>query len=240
MDRVLPQGWLRLGAALAVGILVGAGVATMAGAQGESSVLRACADRETGQLRLRSANAACTSDESALEWNIIGSPGLPGIPGPPGPPGPPGLAAPLLLPGATGQQGPSGPVGPAGPAGRQGVPGSAGPQGIPGPLGPAGPPGGPGVAGIILASATSVPPAQPSRFFSGTVTCPAGKSALGGGAFLTDASGSPLDRGGALASSFPIGVPPTGWSAAANTTIAQEPPRADRLQLFAICATVAP
>ena len=83
----------------------------------------------------------------------------------------------LIATAVTGPQGPQGPVGPAG-----GPAGPAGPAGAPGPAGPAGPAGARGPAGV-----SGFQLVTDSATFSGngmqtlSVSCPAGKVALGGG-----------------------------------------------------------
>jgi collagen triple helix repeat protein len=67
-----------------------------------------------------------------------------------------------------------GPEGPAGPQGTQGPQGPQGPQGTQGPAGPS------GVLGYEIVVGTPVAIAS-GAFATATVTCPAGKVALGGG-----------------------------------------------------------
>jgi hypothetical protein len=114
---------------------------------------------------------------------------------------------------------PAGPRGPAGPAGEQGVPGAKGDPGLPGT---------PGVAGVEIVQDTSTSSSSSSR--SATVTCPAGKRLIGGGAELVGATGSL-----ALDESYPnttvtwiaraYEVVPTGdnWSLVAYGICAQVP-----------------
>jgi hypothetical protein len=79
--------------------------------------------------------------------------------------------SPRALSSISGQPGPQGPQGPAGPKGHIGPEGPAGPQG------PAGPTG---ISGLqYLTSAGVGVPANSTA--TGTVDCPAGKRALGGG-----------------------------------------------------------
>jgi hypothetical protein len=81
--------------------------------------------------------------------------------------------------GGAGADGPQGPAGPEGPAGPQGAAGPPGPIGQTGPAGPAG-----GLAGyeVVLTNAVTVPGLQSKE---ADATCPAGKSAIGGGHFAT-------------------------------------------------------
>jgi len=81
--------------------------------------IRACANRQTGALRLL-ASGKCTRQERLVVWSKDGPEGPPGPAGGPGAPGPEGSA------------GPSGPAGPTGPPGA----GGSGPQGPAGPQGP--------------------------------------------------------------------------------------------------------
>ena len=82
--------------------------------------------------------------------------------------------SPRALSSLNGQPGPQGQQGPAGPKGP------IGPEGPIGPQGPAGPTGPTGISGLqYLTSAGIGVPANSTA--SGTVDCPAGKKALGGG-----------------------------------------------------------
>ena len=91
-----------------------------------------------------------------------------------------------------GQTGPAGPAGPAGPQGEKGATGdrgpagSQGPEGPPGAQGPQGPKGDPGgLAGYEIV--TSAPQSVAASDISvGTVNCPSGKVAVGGGAKVAD------------------------------------------------------
>lgn len=85
----------------------------------DSPEIRACANRQTGALRLL-ASGKCTRQERLVVWSHEGPEGAPGPTGAVGPSGP---------------AGPSGPPGPSGPAGPPGA-GSSGPQGPQGPAGP--------------------------------------------------------------------------------------------------------
>jgi hypothetical protein len=88
----------------------------------DSPEIRACANRQTGQLRLL-ASGKCTRQERLVVWSQEGPEGEPGPTGAVGPSGP---------------AGPTGPPGPAGPVGPPGA-GGSGPQGPQGPAGPQGP-----------------------------------------------------------------------------------------------------
>lgn len=90
---------------------------------GSGDLIHACVHKESGAVRIVSADSDCGSDESALEWGIVGVQGPKGDPGPRGPQGPQG---------DTGAQGPQGPKGDTGPAGPQGERGPRGAKGEPG------------------------------------------------------------------------------------------------------------
>ena len=79
-------------------------------------------------------------------------------------------------------------VGPAGPAGPAGVAGTAGPTGATGaavPAGPAGAAGAPGVSGYEVVTVVVDATNPLANALSGEADCPAGKVALGGGAFVS-------------------------------------------------------
>ena len=70
--------------AFGIGLLgggVGAAVVqpAMVAAQGPGGVIAACADAETGALRLASPVGPCTNSELPRAWNVMGPPGLPGL-----------------------------------------------------------------------------------------------------------------------------------------------------------------
>jgi hypothetical protein len=81
--------------------------------------------------------------------------------------------------------------------------GETGPAGAPGAQGPAGPPGVSALEVVTAASGTTV--VNPK---TETVSCPAGKHALGGGGSLA----SSLGANAVMTASQPTGSPPTGWS----------------------------
>lgn len=95
--------WLAV--ALAVAVVVVAGLA-LAATQA-SPVVRACADKKSGALRLA---AKCTRTERAVRWSQVGPEGKPGATGAAGPQGAQGPAG---AAGATGAAGPQGPAGTA-------------------------------------------------------------------------------------------------------------------------------
>jgi hypothetical protein len=94
-----------------------------------ATVIHACYNKSTGDVRIVTASSACHADEHAVSWNIEGPKG------PEGPAGPPGAAGPK---GATGAAGPAGPTGAPGAVGPAGPAGPAGPTGPTGPTGPSG------------------------------------------------------------------------------------------------------
>ncbi len=98
-----------------------------------------------------------------------GARGPKGLTGPDGPQGAKGAAGPK---GATGAKGP---VGDTGPTGDTGPAGPAGPQGAKGPTGPAGPAG---ANGFVTRQWVTL---RFSNEYSETVSCPAGRRAVGGG-----------------------------------------------------------
>jgi hypothetical protein len=274
-----------------MGVLVGAALTQPPTASAQPSMILACADGASGQLRVALAAGTCNAEEVPLAWSISApavlfppgpSPALVvidgGAAGPPGPPGPAGATgAPGPL-GAIGPRGPSGPAGPAGstgsvgpigaagPAGPTGPPGPVGPTGATGATGPVGPPGPPGAVGAVgpqgpqgiagptgpvgptgppgpvgpagLSGLTVVSVFVPSSGIlsptSGTAPCPAGQRALGGGASVANAPGAFVLAGGNISQTFPVGNPPTAWFGGAGTG------GSGGLQVFAVCATVAP
>jgi hypothetical protein len=104
----------------------------------------------------------------------------------------------------------------------------AGPAGPQGPVGPAGQAGPPGVSGRQIAFATSAN--NSSSFKTASVSCPAGKQMLGGGAAITPAGASvPV----ALTSSYFNG---TAWVGSARETSGFS--GSWIVNVIAICATV--
>ena len=102
---------------LAVG--VGAGAAVTAQSD-DTTVLNACVQKNSGNMRLVDSSDDCRKNENIVSWNVQGSAG------PDGPQGEPGQEGPKGDPGEPGSQGPEGPQGEPGPAGPQGDPGPAG------------------------------------------------------------------------------------------------------------------
>jgi len=83
--------------------------ATWLFAEGEAVMYHACANNDSGTIKMVEADEPCKTNEIKVSWNSIG---------PEGPQGP---------------TGPEGPQGPIGPEGLQGPIGPEGPQGPPGP-----------------------------------------------------------------------------------------------------------
>ncbi len=97
-----------------------------------------------------------------------------------------------------------------------------------------------GISGLEVVSADSPPMVNN---FSGvqSVSCPSGKTALGGGVRLVDAAGATAPAGGFVGNSFPIGNPATGWSGSGSNLARQSPESAaDHITVYAVCATAAP
>lgn len=138
-----------------------------------------------------------------------------------------------LIPGPRGARGARGA---RGPAGAQGAAGAAGPAGAVGPAGAA------GVSGYEVVSETFanvfVPDSNSTRGLSGvqTVTCPAGKLAVGGGADLgTNGSQNGVQRQLAISADMPT---PTGdgWSAQVFNNSLSFGAAID-VRVYAICAS---
>jgi hypothetical protein len=91
--------------AVAVAALIAACSGLAVAATSGSPVIRACANKKTGALRLASK---CRRSERSLSWNQNGLQGAPGLPGAPGKEGTPGKEGPAGKEGIKGEQGPSG------------------------------------------------------------------------------------------------------------------------------------
>ena len=97
-------------------------------------------------------------------------------------------------------------LGATGPAGPAGATGPAGPTGSVGPTGPMGPQGSPGISGYERVEQMVVDVVlHPGWGYSGAVTCPAGKTTVGGGAYSFDSRIT-------LRGTYP-GLPPIHWRA---------------------------
>src|SRR3954470_5026365 len=97
------------GAAVAAAVVGGFAWATIPAANG---VIKACYQKNNGQLRVVDDNPACNSSELAISWNQSGPQGTAGAKG------------------ATGDAGPQGPTGGPGDKGLSGLQGSPGGQGL--------------------------------------------------------------------------------------------------------------
>src|SRR3954469_666779 len=75
-------------------------------APARSGWIKACADGETGALRVVAPGQHCRPGELALRWRIAGKRGPQGVAGPQGATGPAGPEGASSGPGPTGPQGP--------------------------------------------------------------------------------------------------------------------------------------
>ncbi len=97
---------LRSAAGVCVSMLIGSSVAivpALSASAASGVTYKACANKNTGAIRLVVKGKKCKKSERKLEWSIQGPPGIAGPVGPQGPTG------------ASGATGPTGPIGPAGP-----------------------------------------------------------------------------------------------------------------------------
>jgi hypothetical protein len=209
--------WARLG--LAAALLLAASGTAIAAIPALGGTITACYRTDGGQLRVINAEAGqtCRRGEKTLTWGQAGPKGDKGDPGAPGAVGPQGAVGPAGAPGAPGA---------AGPKGDKGDPGAQGPQGTP------------GISGYEIVSEVSAFDSTPYKAFS--ITCPAGKKAIGGGADLFPSLADP-NRDTApvvLRSSSPTSGGGEGWFAEGLETTAYtydwDP------TVYAICANVAP
>ena len=212
-------------AVLAAGI--GIGAFSYAGFAQSGAVINGCYNAVNGQLRI--ANS-CKNNEVSISWNasgpqgIEGEAGSQGEPGPAGPQGEPGPAGPQ------GEPGPAGPQGEQGVSGEPGEPGPAGPQGeqgIQGEPGEPGPAGSPGVSGWERIASAPVA-VRPGSISQASVSCPAGKKILGGGA-------ATFGDGMSLVSSRPYDSG-TAWFATATNASAVN----GSVVAYSMCAIVQP
>jgi hypothetical protein len=120
--------------------------------------------------------------------SVTGPAGPQGPMGPQGPAGPAGPTGPMGPTGSQGGQGPAGsagPMGPMGPQGPAGQQGQAGVQGPPGGQGLQGPQGSPGISGYEKKSSRPGTYGLASgAIYVLAIDCTAGKSVLGGGAYI--------------------------------------------------------
>jgi hypothetical protein len=153
-----PRFWLLLAGVAALPLAAGIAYAAIPDASG---VVHACYAK-SGQLFVIDSAATCGRDRTALMWNQTGPAGARG------PAGPAGAA------------GAAGPAGPAGPGGPSGEPGAKGDQGEQGPAGKSGVSGYQVVRDDVSLDNPNCNPGT-SCYFEFSLTCPAGKVALGGG-----------------------------------------------------------
>jgi hypothetical protein len=196
------------------------GVSAAVGQTGSPSVITACVNSGSGEMKIVQSSEACKATETALQWNIAGAPA-----GPTGPSGPVGPAGPI---GATGPEGPSGPAGAIGASGPTGPAGVAGPAGVTGPEGPSGPAGasGPsGPAGPVGAAGPTGATGLEGPSGPAGATGPSGPAGPVGLAGATGATGpdGPSGPAGAMGPAGPSGpsgavgaTGPTGPSGAAG------------------------
>lgn len=204
MVPTFPKSWLKrgvIGAGLIGVIAFAGGVVGAHPGPVANQVIHSCVNNASGEIKIVGAAETCNGNRTALDWNAVGQQGPQGDPGP---------------------VGPQGPAGPAGPAGPQGAPGPAGPVG---PAGPQGPQGVPGVSGYQVVSIIND---NQSNFEPLSVSCPAGKVVLGGGAEALGVN-SILNRTSPLPGN-------TGWIAVGHqpgfSTVG--------MSVWAICANVIP
>lgn len=158
------------------------------------ATIYACISKNGGDIKIVDAGDTCKGKDTLLSWNTQGPAGPAGPTGAAGPQGPAGAvgpkgdvgpAGPQGAKGDLGAQGPAGPGGPAGAKGDPGAVGPAGPQGYPGSpgsQGPAGPAG--GLNGYQWVSHTDSVASY--KAITVEVSCPTGKSPLGGGGQIGD------------------------------------------------------
>ena len=182
------------GSGLTIGIVVTtiiSGSLAFAAVQTSSStaVLSACVDKSTGAMRMSNS---CTSNETAVSWNIAGPTGATGAKGDRGEKGLTGST------GGTGRAGNTGATGAKGERGEKGLTGATGATGKPGPTGPRGPSGGATGASAYDLWVTAGHAGTVNDFLSSLVgpqgtQGPAGVDGSGSGAVhLVDAAGRDL------------------------------------------------
>jgi len=224
MRKQLTRVWV----CAAMAAITGAGIAW---AQEGDGRIYACIQRNADKFRLVGTSEACKSNETRIEWNVVGPQGPIGPQGSVGPQGPQGNTG---ATGATGPQGPkgdtgatgaTGPQGPKGEIGATGAAGETGPQGLKGDTGatgPQGPKGDTGAAGAI------------------GVQGPAGETGATGPQGPTGSTGSAGPEG-PRGFQGPAGPPGAGGGAPLDpdTYIADLAPGAVRLSLGGIGSNIA-
>jgi hypothetical protein len=183
--------------ALIAGVLatLGTSAAALGATTDPSEPIHACVLDKVGTLRLIHPGkpgrpGRCTSHETETSWNKqgqAGAQGAPGAKGDTGPAGADGAKGDMGAPGATGAKGATGATGPKGdpgPRGDQGPKGDPGPKGLTGATGAkgdTGPQGPAGVSGYRLLKTGSPVPIPAGSAAQGTLICPSGQVAIGGG-----------------------------------------------------------
>lgn len=241
-----PFTWWRrpsLTAFALVGLLIMVSGLASASVPAANGVITGCYERKNGnkgsELRVIDVDAGqkCSSKDQQITWNQTGPAGAPG------PAGAQGIPGPIGPQGAQGEPGPIGPAGltgASGPQGVQGEPGAVGPIGPAGLAGPQGAPGAPGLSGYEIVTSDSAFDSTTTKV--GVADCPAGKVALGGGAYIFPSLSDPnrYTAPVVLHASLPSygnGVP-AGWLAQSSEIA---PYTFEwHMTVYAICATVTP
>ena len=192
---------------------------------GNTTLIHSCVNNTSGEIKIVGANSNCPSNYRALDWNIQGPAGQQGTIGPAGPMGPVGPVGPIGSIGPVGPIGPQGLQGERGPQGEQGLQGLPGQQGVQGIQGPA------GISGLEVVQVNG--PTQVAARIDVLAECPAGKSVLGGGFQMAgDISNT------SVVVNAPFGL--RGWAVTAVTNDYPNSRSGWSVQVFAICANVAP
>jgi hypothetical protein len=186
--------------ALAAAAISAAVVEGQARTDSASAIYHACYAPSTGVIYRIKENGLPTGcvrpDHKEFSWGEQGPPGAQGPAGAPGGNGGAGVAGP---PGPAGVPGPSGPAGVAGPPGAAGPAGPPGPQGAAGPPGPTGPPApGGGTSGYELIKLKTRMEPYTGHLKRASISCPAGKRAVSGGAVKPSPGRNQLLVGGSL------------------------------------------
>lgn len=102
-QKIVSPKWLL---ALAIILVTLASTTFVHAHGGDITLIHACVNNTSGEIKIVGVNVTCASNYRALDWNIQGPAGSPGPMGPAGP---------------AGTQGPQGLTGPQGPAGISGL-----------------------------------------------------------------------------------------------------------------------